>query len=109
MAEKRKLVIIEDGVLLTLAQSPVALAAFPFLRPLGQDRPSAQGCQRCRKKTTAAASVYAAAKAAIAGLDATRKQRLKDLLHAQSVRVIYSAPAGDPKNPTRRRQVILTF
>lgn len=109
MAEKKKLVILEDGLLATLAANPAATRELPFLLPLAAGAAKKVGCGRCGRKAAAGAAKFLAAKAAIAGMDAGRKLRLKELLNAHQVRVTYSTPANDPKNPAKRRTVVLTF
>lgn len=110
MADKQKLVVLEESVLRTLASNPVAVTAFPFLRAVTQiTPPQKKGCAKCQKKTVVSASVYSAVKSAIANMDATRKTQLKAMLNAHQLRVVYSKPAGDPKLPHKTRPVILTF
>lgn len=104
---RRKLVTIEDSTLAGLAASPTALAAFPFLRPLGQPRAAPAGkCGRCGRAQPVQAPLFASARVAIANMDKANKQKLKDLLAAEQVRIVYRVP---DKTPGRFRMITLTF
>lgn len=102
-SKKRKLVVLEEGALLAAALNPAVAAAFPFLSPVARVARSAPkpGCGRCGRAATERARLFTAAKQAIAGMDATRKRQLKDLLNAHQLRVVYNKPAGG--------QEVLTF
>lgn len=71
-------VVLEDAVLLRLARHPAVVGEFPELRPLAH---LPVGC--CRKKSPETQGI----KQAFATLSDERKQRLKALLQADTLRV----------------------
>lgn len=87
---KNRLVFIEDGVLLSMALNETYLREFPFLNALRAATNSGRPrCGRCQEDKNSRASILAAAKRTLAGLDSTRKERLKELLNAEKVRISY--------------------
>jgi hypothetical protein len=87
--EKRRLVVVEDGLLTTMANSPQYVSLFPFLAALqGKKKPG--GCGSCSKDAQNRVQVYNAAKAAIAGMAVENKRKLKELLNAKEVRVRFT-------------------
>jgi hypothetical protein len=96
---KKKLVTIEEGTLAALAANPVALREFPFLGALNR-RGGGKSCKPCNRRR-AEATGFGPAKKTIAGLDSTKKRKLKEILNAEQVRVLYKDGSG--------RVVQLTF
>lgn len=96
MAEKakRKLVVIEEGLLAGMAAGATFVKEFPFLRALASQRAAPSSCRPCSARSKARLAAYGAAKKAIAAMDAAKKRRLKELLNAQQVRVTYLASNG---------------
>lgn len=86
----KKLVVIEDGILVTMANSPQFLTEFPFLKSLATYRAPAGGCGSCGGKNNGQkAVVFTAAKQAIAGMGDDKKRTLKRLLNTELVRITY--------------------
>lgn len=86
----KEMIVIENAVLSALAANAAALKEFPFLGSLRQ----ARGCGGCgRKAKTQATDPFAAAKMAIFGLPDAKKRRLKELLGARQIRLIFT-PKG---------------
>lgn len=91
---KRPLVVLEESTLTLLAGSPAALKEFPFLGSLGREAPRKRGCGRCGRANGARTVAYSSAKAVIASLDSSKKNKLKALLNAQRVRLTYRTDGG---------------
>lgn len=89
---KRKLVVIEEGVLMVMSNSPTFVKEFPFLATVAAQARAKQkkrgGCGSCGRKKDQAV-LYGSAKKALAGMDSTKKRRLKELLNAERVRIVY--------------------
>jgi len=85
----RKLVIIEENLLLSMANNPVLVKEFDFLKPLVGQQAARQGCGGCGNATPQRATVLTAAKQAIANMGDDRKRQLKKLLNAKQARVTY--------------------
>jgi len=94
---KRPLVVLEDSTLAGMALNAGIVREFPFLSSLGKavkgDLPR-RGCGSCGGSGGVRAEVFTAAKSTIAGLDGTKKRRLKELLNAQNARVTYKNASG---------------
>lgn len=88
--EQRRLVVIEDGLLTTMANSPQYVSQFPFLAALQGQKKKPGSCGSCSKDAKNRANVYNSAKAAIAGMDVENKRKLKQLLNAKEVRVRFT-------------------
>jgi len=88
---KRTMVVLEDGLLASLAVNPVFTAEFPVLAPIAKlaKSPQRAGCGSCGRAGQARTSTYQQVKQALASMDSTKKRKLKDMLNAQSVRIIY--------------------
>ena len=97
---KRKLVVLEEGTLTSMALNPKIAGAFPILAPiaaLARQAPRA-GCGSCGRAGQARAETFTKVKRAIAGMDSTKKRQLKDLLNAQQVQIMYKLPNGKQDN-----------
>ena len=93
MAEdnRRKLVIIEDSTLASMAANDAFVKEFPFLQAL-RVAPKRTGCGSCARNSTA--GLFAAAKKSVAGLDSERKRKLKEMLNTKELRVTYRTGEG---------------
>lgn len=86
----RKLVVIEDSMILSMSQNQQFLSEFPFLAGIGRATVAKKGgCSACRGNRDRA-QVLNAAKAAIAGMSADKKKKLLRLLNTEKVRIIYN-------------------
>lgn len=91
----RPLVIVEDGVLLSMASSLNFRKQFPFLNTLHQQgRRTQRTCGGCGGKA-AGHNVFAKAKEALAGLPSAKQQQLKTMLNAEKVRVRWIDAQGN--------------
>jgi hypothetical protein len=93
---KRKLVVIEEGTLTSMALNAAIVAAFPVLAPiakLAREAPRA-GCGTCGTAGQKRAQTFQQVKQALASMDATRKRQLKDMMNAQSMRLLYRDNSG---------------
>lgn len=89
-ATQRKLVVIEDSMVLSMAQNQQYLGEFPFLQGLAQAAVRrGRGCGRCGSANKERAQVLNAAKAAIAGMSPEKKKRMMKLLNTEKMRVIF--------------------
>ena len=91
----RPLVIVADGMLVSMAANPTYRNQFPFLQSIfaltnGRRPRTCGGCGR-KKATTDA---YARAKAALAALPPAKQQQLKTMLHADKIRVRWAGSDG---------------
>jgi hypothetical protein len=92
MAEApRKLVTIEDSLLISMAANPAFVKEFPFLKSL--EKPQAlsgkPNCGGCRKTQADRTLATMSAKVAIATMSNDKKKRLKQLINTDQVRVKY--------------------
>lgn len=89
-AANNRLVILEDGLLLSLSKQATYVTQFPFLAALAQQGVVARGgCGGCARRSTQRNAAYNSAKAALAGMDADNKRKLKQMLNAARLRVRY--------------------
>lgn len=91
------LVIVEERLLLNLAANPVITGEFPFLRSLaGQKR---AGCGSCGGGQASGdrAELFGAVKRQLAALTPERADRLKQLLNAAKIRIVYRDIDGKVK------------
>ncbi len=97
----RKLVVVEDGTIASMAGNAAFLAEFPFLASLRDAAvPKCGGC-KSSSQARARADLFGAAKRTLAGMASDKKRKLKELLNAQQVRITYKTAAN--------RIVALTF
>jgi hypothetical protein len=85
---KHKLYVIEDSTLTNMANNKKFLAAFPVLKSL-QKAPKKRGCGRCGAGNNKRANVATSVKRTLAGMGSAQKQKLKDMLNAVRVRIVY--------------------
>lgn len=85
---KHKLKVIEDSTLTAMANNQRFLSVFPFLKSL-QKTPKKPKCGRCGSKNNRRANAYTSAKRALAGMGPVQKRKLKELLNAEKVRIIF--------------------
>jgi hypothetical protein len=100
--QKRKMVVIEESTLTTMALNPTVAKAFPLLAGIAKlARGSGKAtCGQCGKASQDRAKTFQAVKLAIAGMDAVRKRQLKDLMNAESMRILYKDHAGKAQQLT---------
>lgn len=87
---KRKLVVLEDSTVVSMALNAAIVKELPFLAGIAAQARTAGGkksCGGCR--ANANRTTYDSAKTAIAGLDSTKKRKLKELMNAERLRVTY--------------------
>jgi hypothetical protein len=89
---KRKLVVIEDGLLASMASNDAIRAEFPFIANLQHAKPAGGGC--CGHGAAAHRSVFGGVKQTIANLTSAKIARLKELLNAEQLRVTYLDQRG---------------
>ena len=86
----KKLVIIEEAMLVSMARSANFIKEFPFLREALSVEPTGGGCGGCgHASNTQRASVLTTIKQNLAGMADDRKQLLKRLLNTQKIRLTY--------------------
>jgi hypothetical protein len=86
----RKLVIVEDSMLIGLSNNHQFVAAFPFLSPLTKlTKARAGGCGKCNSAAKRRIQLVNAAKMAIIGLDQSKKNQMKKLMNADKIQVKY--------------------
>ncbi len=99
---KRKLVVIEEGMLATMALNPTIAKEFPILAPIAKlaRGGTRAGCGTCGRAAQERAKLYQQVKLALAGMDSDRKRKLKDLLNTNSARLLYRDNAGKAQQLT---------
>ena len=90
MADNRKtLVVVEEGTLVSMAHNAVFLREFPFLASLANKVTKKGGCGGCGRAGQERAAIFSAAKQTLAGMDSDKKRKLKELLNAKQIRITY--------------------
>lgn len=99
---KRKLVVIEDGLLSGMSTNSAMVKEFPVLSPIAAIAKSSKrsGCGSCSRAGQARAQTYQQVKQALAGMDAARKRKLKELLNTESIRILYKDSKGKTQQLT---------
>lgn len=88
----RKLVILEEGMIIGLANNSSFITAFPFLSPLKKlTSARAGGCGKCGTAAKQRGQLMQSAKMAIIGLGADKKKQMKRLLNAEKIQIRYRA------------------
>lgn len=93
---RNRLVVVDEGRLSDLAANASVVREFPFLRAL-KAVARKPGCGQCGSSGGTAgqrAAAFGDVKRAVAGMPADKKRRLKELLDARQVRVVYAKPGG---------------
>ena len=88
--QTRKLVVIEDSMVLSMSQNQSFLSEFPFLAGLTAAAKKKGGCGSCGSSNRDRGQALNAAKATIAGMSPEKKKRMLQLLNAEKMRVIYN-------------------
>jgi len=88
----RKLVILEEGMIIGLSNNQQFVSAFPFLSPL-KKLTSARtgGCGKCGTAAKQRGQLVQSAKMAIIGLGGDKKKQMKRLLNAEKIQIRYRA------------------
>lgn len=89
MADKRPLsplVVIDDGLVTSMAANAEFVRTFAFLKNVKDVR--AGGCN-CARRTPTATTTFDTTKRTLAQMDDTLKRKLKEMLRAIRVRIIY--------------------
>ena len=87
MTAKNKLLMIEESVLLAMANNPTILNEFGFLKSLNQLRKTRKTCGKCNKAANKRIQIINAAKQSLVNMGVEKKRRLKTLLNAEKVRI----------------------
>lgn len=92
---QKRLVVLEESVLASMAGNRLFLAEFPFLGQLSRLKGSASkpGCGSCRGRqiTHQRIAAISTLKQTIAGMGDDKKRRLKELLNTQQVQLRFRA------------------
>ena len=91
----RKLVILEEGMLVGLANNHQFLSVFPFLSPLKRlTTARAGGCGKCSTAAKERSQLMQSAKMAIVGLGNDKKKQMKRLMNAETIQIKYLSGGG---------------
>lgn len=102
MSETLKhLVVIDNGLLLSMAQQERFRQEFPFLRQLGPIKSSS--CAPCGKAVSGHGRLLNSAKQALYALTGEKRAKLKELLNARQLRVAFV------RNGNKRQKEVRTF
>ena len=86
----RKLVIIEDGLVSSMAADPAFVKEFPFLSSIAGMTPP-RGCGSCRRGGVETGQAFSQIKQSLAGMSDDRRRLLKQMLNAQQIRLNYKS------------------
>ena len=92
MAELNKLLILEESVLLGMIGNPSFVQEFPFLA--GSEsviKAKSSGCGRCSQKAGRRIQAINGIKQSIVSMSVEKKQKLKQMLNSEKVRILISA------------------
>jgi hypothetical protein len=91
MADLSKLVILEESVILNLAANPNFVQEFPFLSSMLNNIPTGgttgSGCSRCNRTAARRINAINGVKQSFLSMGAEKKQRLKQLLNTEKIRL----------------------
>lgn len=92
---ERKLVNIEEGMLVQMANNQAILKEFPFLKSLQSFNVAKTSCNTCSggRNGGQKAIVFTSAKQTLASMGNDKKLKLKKLLNAQKIRIRYKQGA----------------
>lgn len=94
VAAVKKLVIIEEGLLTSMASNANFLKEFPCLKPIqGVQSAPRGGCGSCggRRAGTERSAVYTQVKQNLASMGDDKRRLLKQMLNANQVRLTYKS------------------
>ena len=92
--KQRPLVVIEDSLLIALANNAAARKEFPFLAAVLSAQPKKAGCGVCGRRSGQASNAVSAVKQRLASLDDVKKRKLTEILNATQVRITYKNGAN---------------
>lgn len=87
----RAIVVLEDNVILHIAQHEAIKSHFPLLARVA---PFAKSCGTCGKKQQQKAEALAQARQHLATLDGAHQSLLKNFLNASKIRIMLRRPDG---------------
>ena len=92
---QHKLVLIQDSLLDSMAADVKFSRELPFLKGL-LNLPRPATCRSCNRGQAQVVrqQTYASAKRTMAGLPAEKKRKLKELLNAKQIRIIFRNDGG---------------
>jgi hypothetical protein len=91
-APKRRVVILEEGMLVGLSNNQQFLNSFPFLKPLRKlSNARSGGCGKCGTAARDRSQIVTQAKMALISLPQGQKDQLKTLLNAEKIQVKYKS------------------
>jgi hypothetical protein len=83
-----KLLVLQDTTLTAMASQPRFTKQFPWLSSLS-DAPKKKRGSCCGSNNGRRAVVFTAAKQRIAGMGAAQKNKMKQLLNTEKIRIVY--------------------
>ncbi len=96
----RPLMIVADGVLLSMANNLAFRRQFPFLNSLYEaNKRHGRSCGGCGKKSTGP-DVYAQAKQALASMTPAKQHQFKTMLNAEKILVRWLDGTGNRREVT---------
>lgn len=92
MSELTKLLVLEEAVLLSMMGNPNFVQEFPFLAGNeGVITAKPSGCGRCNQKASRRIQAINGIKQAIVSMSVEKKQKLKQMVNAEKVRLLISS------------------
>lgn len=91
----KKLVILEEGMLTSMANNPAFTKEFPFLKSLQHPQKLVKkgGCGGCGRAGQQKAAVFTTVKQNLASMGDDRRRLLKQMLNATQIRLTYKQGA----------------
>lgn len=97
----RPLMIVADGVLLSMANNLAYRRQFPFLNTLYEaNKRRGTSCGGCGAKKAQGADLYSQAKQSLAALPAAKKEQFKKMLNAEKILVRWNDATGHRQEAT---------
>lgn len=82
-----KLLLIEESVLVTMANTPSFVKEFPFLTGLKNQSQAKSLCRPCSRMAASRINTSNGIKSSIISMGVEKKKRLKKMLNAEKVRI----------------------
>ena len=90
----QELVIIENGTITGMLADASIVAQMPCLQSAASSTQPTSGCGKCGRKNTAKAAEYTSIKNCLASMSSDNKRKLKQILNATRLRIVYVNNSG---------------
>jgi len=90
----QELVIIENSTIAAMLADAEIVSQVPCLQNIDASPVKKSGCGKCGRKNAAKATEYTSIKNCLAGMSSDNKRKLKKILDANKVRIVYLNDTG---------------